>query len=129
MIKIKDYIFNENSIMQIDKCCGCLNIQVENGSIHIENATFEDIEWNYGATQNATQNATQDRIKELEKDYINMSNDYQRLLNRNEELAQKLGYDISNWSGVNKKLLLRNCVEPEVGLYILNTLESLKGGE
>lgn len=42
-----------------------------------------------------------------------------------EELAQKLGYDISNWSGVNKKLLLRNCVEPEVGEYILEKLEEV----
>lgn len=36
------------------------------------------------------------------------------------ELSNKLGYDTSNWKGVNKKLLLRNCVEPEVGLYIFN---------
>lgn len=43
--------------------------------------------------------------------------------NNTEELAIKLGYDISNWSGVNKKLLLRNCVEPEVGLYIFNLLK------
>lgn len=39
------------------------------------------------------------------------------------ELANKLGYDISNWKNVNKKLLLRNCVEPEVGKYILERLE------
>lgn len=38
-------------------------------------------------------------------------------------LACKLGFDISNWHGVNKKLLLRNCVEPEVAKYILDTLE------
>lgn len=44
-----------------------------------------------------------------------------------DELAKKLGYDISNWKNVNKKLLLRNCVEPEVGGYILECLiESLK---
>lgn len=41
-----------------------------------------------------------------------------------EELANKLGYDITNWKNVNKKLLLRNCVEPEVGEYILEILES-----
>lgn len=39
-----------------------------------------------------------------------------------EELANKLGYDISNWQGVNKKLLLRNCVEPEVAEYIMQCL-------
>lgn len=39
-----------------------------------------------------------------------------------EELANKLGYDISTWNGVNKKLLLRNCVEPEIGAYIMTNL-------
>lgn len=39
------------------------------------------------------------------------------------ELADKLGYDISNWKNVNKKLLLRNCVEPEVSKYIYSKLE------
>lgn len=42
------------------------------------------------------------------------------------ELAQKLGYDISGWKGVNKILLLRNCVEPEVGEYILQCVEKDK---
>lgn len=39
-----------------------------------------------------------------------------------EELAEKLGYDISSWQGVNKKLLLRNCVEPEVGQLIYKAI-------
>ena len=39
-----------------------------------------------------------------------------------EELAEKLGYDISSWQGVNKKLLLRNCVEPEVGELIYKAI-------
>ena len=38
------------------------------------------------------------------------------------ELAEKLGYDTSNWTGVNKRLLLRNCVEPEVSAYIMECL-------
>lgn len=42
-----------------------------------------------------------------------------------EELAHKLGYNIENWSKVNKKLLLRNCVEPEVGKYIFDILKML----
>lgn len=44
-----------------------------------------------------------------------------------EELANKLGYDITNWKNVNKKLLLRNCVEPEIGEYILEKLEEENG--
>lgn len=39
-----------------------------------------------------------------------------------EELALKLGYDISQWKNVDKRLLLRNCVEPEIGEYILECL-------
>lgn len=34
------------------------------------------------------------------------------------ELARILGYDTSNWHNVDKKLLLRNCVEKEVSEYI-----------
>lgn len=36
-----------------------------------------------------------------------------------EELEAHLGYDLSKYSITNKRLLLRNCVEPEVGLHIL----------
>lgn len=43
-----------------------------------------------------------------------------------EELANKLGYDITNWKNVNKKLLLRNCVEPEVAEYIIQCLLNLE---
>lgn len=39
-----------------------------------------------------------------------------------EELANKLGYDISNWKNVDKRLLLRNCVEPEVAEYIMQCI-------
>lgn len=39
-----------------------------------------------------------------------------------EELASKLGYDTSNWQNVNKKLLLRNCVEKDVSDYIFEQL-------
>lgn len=42
-----------------------------------------------------------------------------------QELATKLGYNIEKWTKVNKKLLLRNCVEPEVGKYIYDILKSL----
>lgn len=43
------------------------------------------------------------------------------------ELANKLGFDITNWTKVNKKLLLRNCVEPEVGEYIFEKLKETIG--
>lgn len=37
-----------------------------------------------------------------------------------EDLETHLGYDLSKYKITNKRLLLRNCVEPEVGLHILN---------
>lgn len=38
------------------------------------------------------------------------------------ELEAKLGYDLSPFKIKNKRLLLRNCVEPEVGLHILKMI-------
>lgn len=38
------------------------------------------------------------------------------------QLEQKLGIDLSPFTITNKSLLLRNAVEPEVGLHILNQL-------
>lgn len=31
-----------------------------------------------------------------------------------------LGFDLSNYSGIQKEHILRNCVNPELGLHILN---------
>lgn len=39
-----------------------------------------------------------------------------------EKLAEILGYDTTNWTGVNKKLLLRNCVENDVSEHIFKCL-------
>ena len=36
-------------------------------------------------------------------------------------LAETLGYDTTNWKNVDKRLLLRNCTEPEIGKYIFDT--------
>ena len=38
-------------------------------------------------------------------------------------LANKLGFNIDDLNGTNKRLLLRNCVEPEVGKYIMELVE------
>ncbi|MCH8035428.1 MAG: hypothetical protein IH950_16940 [Bacteroidetes bacterium] len=35
------------------------------------------------------------------------------------EWEKKLGFDLSKYSGVEKRLLLRNCVRPELGKQIL----------
>ena len=38
-----------------------------------------------------------------------------------EFLQNYLGFNLDKYSGVDKRLLLRNCVLPELGLHILNT--------
>lgn len=45
-----------------------------------------------------------------------------------EELQKRKGFDLSKYTniGIEKKLLLRNCVEPEVGLHILNSAIDVK---
>tara|TARA_Y100001938_G_scaffold7855_1_gene9604 strand:- start:3693 stop:4322 length:630 start_codon:yes stop_codon:yes gene_type:complete len=36
------------------------------------------------------------------------------------EMQNKLGIDISKYKGINKQVVLRNCVEPKDGLHIFN---------
>ena len=36
------------------------------------------------------------------------------------DLEQKYGFDLSKYKGVDKRLLLRNCVEPELGKHVLD---------
>ena len=36
------------------------------------------------------------------------------------ELSARKGFDLTKYKGVDKRLLLRNCVEPELGKYILD---------
>ena len=95
MIKINNFIFNENSVMQIDKCCGGLTIQVENGSIHIDDATFEDIEWNYenNISESLSYDLAKARIEELEEE--------------NKKLKEDVSFkdkEIDRLEGENKKL-------------------------
>lgn len=56
------------------------------------------------------------RISQQSKKYskspvrIYKANDYEKLY----------GFDLSKYKGIDKRLALRNCVEPEIGLHILN---------
>ena len=38
------------------------------------------------------------------------------------ELEEKCGFDLSKYNGINKKLLLRNCVETQISEIVFNTL-------
>jgi len=43
-----------------------------------------------------------------------------KMINEREFLEGKFGFDLSRYSGVDKRLLLRNCVEPELGEFVLD---------
>lgn len=45
------------------------------------------------------------------------------------ELQKKIGFNLDNYKGINKLTILRNCVEPEVGLYLLNCAFKIKQTE
>jgi len=38
------------------------------------------------------------------------------------EWEARLGFDLSKYSGIRKDTVLRNCVNPEIGLYLLNKI-------
>ncbi len=71
MIKIKDYIFNENEIRYIKYEENAIFIYLRfdiSSFIRLENATFEDIEWNYEDEQIRKCLDSIDREKELEEE-------------------------------------------------------------
>jgi len=37
-----------------------------------------------------------------------------------EDLQNHLGYDLSNFKGIDKRKVLRNCVTPDLGLHVIN---------
>ena len=63
------------------------------------------------------------RISQQSKEYskspvrIFKTSDYEELY----------GYNLSKYTGVDKRLLLRNCVEPKVGLHIINQIKAEEG--
>lgn len=42
---------------------------------------------------------------------------------KTEDYEKLYGYDLKKYSGVDKRLLLRNCVEPEIGKHILDNIK------
>lgn len=41
---------------------------------------------------------------------------------RTQDFQDKLGIDLSKYKGINKRQVLRNCVQPDLGLYIFEQL-------
>lgn len=113
MIKIKDYIFNENDIRRIyynkDKSCLCVGFRDEDLVTNwVENATFEDIEWNYGSQEQQYNEETeqlisslqiknyklQDKIKELEEELEKEKKAWKDMLDSRDKLCNRIGKTI-----------------------------------
>ena len=104
MIKIKNYIFNENEIREIKQCKNYLRLDLiySGPYLQIDDATFEDIEWNYENFNDCKQLeeiilVRDKKIKELEEENKKLkkpSNYYQyasKLVKNNcESLQQKI---------------------------------------
>jgi predicted nuclease with TOPRIM domain len=88
MIRIKDYIFNENDIKVIENDEDLLTIIFKDGSYRETQGTFNDIEWNYGTTE----------LEELKLDYSAVVSGYKKLEEENKKLksAMKDTYDSAN---------------------------------
>lgn len=98
MIKIKDYIFNENEIKWYEKDNEDIKVVFVNDThIYIDDTTFEDIEWNYGNTE----------LEELKLDYSAVVTGYKKLEEENKELVEtnyNLATKKTEFEEENKKL-------------------------
>ena len=87
MIRIKDYIFNENDIRKIyyNKDCDTLCVGFRDKDLvtnWVENATFDDIEWNYGEDEN---NKLRENNRELVETNV-------KLAIENKKLREKINF-------------------------------------
>ena len=65
------------------------------------------------------------RIEKAEFEFMNLG----RKRKEREFLQGKFGYDLSNFTGIDKRKVLRNCVTPEMGLHILQAVISENQGQ
>ena len=100
MIKIKDYIFNENEIEYIKSGTtfkengtallvetNGLNVKTKKKDLLFEDATFEDIEWNYGSNEKA-QISLQNQLVKLQQEKEELEEENKKLI------EQLLNYQI-----------------------------------
>ena len=107
MIKIKDYIFNENEIEYIKKelegiivCPKAVNVELK----AIENATFEDIEWNYENNNEYCNVFYEDRIKELEEENKTLKESLGEMTKRNVKATVYIEKNSSAFNGEEEHL-------------------------
>lgn len=91
MIKIKNYIFHENDIRSIEKYNGYLRLDLKFRTYYLDiDATFKDIEWNYGENTN-------NKIKEENKELVETNIE---LANKNKELEEELEVNKKEWKDI-----------------------------
>lgn len=135
MIKIKDYIFNDNEIDMFNYHRDTDTLQVINTinnerlDTFITNTTFEDIEWNYGSdkAQISLQNQLvklQQEKEELKEEYITLEKDYGTSEIENDKLRTKIKQlEEENhhiFANVNDDELLRSNAMMSADIYNLN---------
>ena len=85
MIRIKDSIFNENEIQYIMEYSE-KELQIifkDHSDIYVE-ATFDDIEWNYGSSEKI-------QIDKLEEELNELKSDYSLVVAENKKYKEKFG--------------------------------------
>lgn len=130
MIKIKDYIYNENYVEAIRYIKGNLYVELNTSVKYdmIKDATFEDIEWDYGNTE----------LEELKLDYSAVVTGYKKLEEHNKELEEDNKFlreqrdNILNNAGKAANYIIDNCISEETGRIsdpdILKIYKFLTGG-
>ena len=90
MIRIKDYIFNENEIREIKQCKNYLRLDLtyRGPYLCINDANYEDIEWNYDIKIKDILNGI-DREEEITKKYHELLVDYKNLEKENKQLEEE----------------------------------------
>ena len=107
MIKIKNNIFNENDIRRIyynkDKSCLCVVFRDKDLVTNwVKNATFEDIEWNYGnnISESLSYDLAKAKIKQLEEENKDLYRQIDSIMKLNSDAA---------------RYILDNCIDEKTG--------------
>ena len=107
MIRIKDYILNENEIVKIQFDDGSKEMEIDhkNGNRTFIDGTFDDIEWNYDKNNNIHEEYVisqlkdyENKIKDLEEELNELKSDYSLVVTENKKLKFSMQdtYDSAN---------------------------------
>lgn len=91
MIKIKNYIFNENEINYINQSGEFLYISTkESNLLRPIIATFDDIEWNYDKNNNIHEEYVISQLKEYEEEHKELVETNYNLATKKTELEDRI---------------------------------------